>query len=167
MKKFNLSDIFNRELNSKVSKPFLHLNNYVQHVNQRKVNESRVNQRHTTTNQVNVTTSSGSPYFFNSFDAFKDEGLFNKLESFSSFKDENKLFYPKYQLRNDDVEFPNTSVYTVPGPYPYEDFIDKWALDNKYNVGSKNYSGIILHFGHTHIMSLHNKIQNELDKKTV
>lgn len=159
MKKFNLSDIFNQELNSKVSKPFLHLNNYVQHVNQRKVNESRVNQRHTTTTQVNVTTSSGYPYFFNSFDGFKDEGLFNKLESFSSFKDENKLFYPKYQLRNDDVEFPNTSVYTVPGPYPYEDFIDKWALDNKYNVGSKNYSGIILHFGHTHIMSLHNKIQ--------
>ena len=46
MKKFNLSDIFNQELNSKVSKPFLHLNNYVQHVNQRKVNESRVNESH-------------------------------------------------------------------------------------------------------------------------
>jgi hypothetical protein len=166
MRSLGLNNVFNLELNSKVSNPFLGLNNNVKQVNQRQVNQRQVNQRHATespvtTTQVNVTASSYYPYFFDrQDDAFdQPEGLFNKLTSFSTFKPENKLFYPVYKLRNDDIELPNKSNDTVPGPYPYGDGIDKWALDNKYNVGSKNYSGIILHFGHTHIMSLHNKIQ--------
>lgn len=162
MRRFGLDNVFNLELNGKESKHFLGLNNNnnVKQVNQRQLSQRHATESPVTTTQVNVTASSHSKYFFDRQDTLEDdEGLFNKLVSFSSFKPENKLFYPKYKLRNDDIESDETKEYNVPGPYPYEDGIDKWALDNKYNVGSKNYSGIILHFGHTHIMSLHNKIQ--------
>lgn len=161
MRSLGLNNVFNLELNSKVSNPFLGLNNNVKQVNQRQVNQRHSTESPVTTTQVNLTASSYYPYFFDrQDDAFdQPEGLFNKLTSFSYFKPENKLFYPVYKLRNEDIELPNKTDDTVPGPYHYEDGIDKWALDNKYNVGSKNYSGIILHFGHTHIMSLHNKIQ--------
>lgn len=47
---------------------------------------------------------------------------------------------------------------TVPGPFPYNWPWSRWGGDEKYNLGPEFTSAIIGHFGHTHILTLHNKI---------
>lgn len=66
------------------------------------------------------------------------------------------LYPPPYYPRLAKPYFvgPNPGV---PGPYPYEWSWDQWGGDDTLEFGKDFYSGILLHFGHTHILNMHTK----------
>jgi hypothetical protein len=73
------------------------------------------------------------------------------------YPDSNNPYQSKYYLRNFNIDFDKPNPL-VPGPFDYDKSWSLWGGDNTYQVGKLNYSGIIDHFGHTHIMTVYSKI---------
>lgn len=72
-----------------------------------------------------------------------------------------KIFGPDYVAHHDSTTFDASmsgSGPGVPGPFDYGLPYSKWGGDDTL-VGKQNYSQILGHFGHTHILTLHAKAE--------
>lgn len=112
-------------------------------------------------------------YFYNS-DLAKKGTLYN-------YPNRKSDYLPKYFVRKGDTKYnlvskkslsrklrngksnesrkvSNKEEGSVPGPFPYTWPWKQWGGDKKYNLGDHFTDAIIGHFGHTHIMTLHSKM---------
>lgn len=81
-------------------------------------------------------------------------------------QDQLTVYPPDYFVRNTNVTFPCGNG--IPGPFSYELPFDQWGGDlavedingniGVKGIGQSYYTNILAHFGHTHILTVHAKI---------
>jgi hypothetical protein len=108
------------------------------------------------TQYPNATSFADKAFFYNSRLALEGE----------IFKPESQLsdYPPIYHEGNYNARFNKTDP-TIPGPYPFEWPWSQWGGDAKYGIGQTMYSGIAMHWGHMHMMTLCTKINILLRNK--
>lgn len=67
-------------------------------------------------------------------------------------------YIESYRLRNEKTAFPDGTSPGVPGPFSYDLGWNKWGGDTLQEMGTQYYGEIIGHFGHTHILTLQEKV---------